>query len=152
MSTKLFDAMVRLAGCITTELEEIEIENCRVLVTAAEQIDLSADMSDGDTAWVALGGIEPVVTLQEGQSTRCNTLYRYTLAVGHVSCYPITEHPTTTEEMLATTDKQTQAMEALLRGITCCSWVPVNRVFDVTEWIPFYEGGVVGGQWTVVLE
>lgn len=146
--------MVSLAGCVETYLAEQGITNCRLIVTAAESIDLSADMSDGDTAWVALGRAEPLLMLEEGQSTRCNAGYRYTLMVGHVTCYPVEEDPLTDQVMLEVTDRQMTAMLALRQAITCCDWIgtPKTAVFDVVDWTPIFEGGVVGGQWQVVLD
>lgn len=151
MTTPLFDRMVALAGCVESELDAIGVSNCRLIVTAADAVDLSASMESGDTAWVALGRTEPVLLLEEGQSTKCASVWRHTLTIGHVTCYPIQEDPLSDQQMLEITQKQLDVHKALRRAMACCSWAGRDP-FDVVDWVPIFEGGVVGGQWQMTLD
>lgn len=151
MSTKLFDKLVALAGCVETELEAVGVTTCSIKVTASQTVDLSADMEEGDTAWVALNQTLPAVLLEEGQSTKCATVWQHIITIGHVTCYPITEDPLSDAEMLRLTDKQLAVMNALRKAIVCCDWRG-RSLLDVTDWNPIFEGGVIGGQWQVVLD
>lgn len=154
MSAAVFTKMAALAGCLKTELNAEGFSECRLIVTAAESLDLSSDLSDGDIAWVSLVRAEPNLSIDfEGGAggTPCKIGYLYRLLVGHVTCYPIEEDPLGDDVMLEVTERQTRAMVAARKAVTCCSWAGRQSVVDVDGWTPIFEGGMVGGQWEVTL-
>ena len=63
MSAAVFTKMAALAGCLKTELNAEGFSECRLIVTAAESLDLSSDLSNGDIAWVSLVRAEPNLSI-----------------------------------------------------------------------------------------
>lgn len=143
----LMPLVAKLADCLCAELEASDLAVDCCVVEWGTEVDLTElDGGSGSRAWVAITDVFQTADFPTPDSgeTPCDKDLAVSVSVGVARCVSINAKD---QDLFMIAARGMADMKAMRRAILCCE----DLLVALGQFETFHEGGIAGGQWSVVL-